>query len=368
MKRRNFLKKAGIAGAGAMTAATVSGFPTPAISQGVRELRLVSTFPKNFPGLGTSVARLVDRVDKATDGKLKIKLYNAGELVGALEVFDAVANGDADVYYSSEYFYTGKSKALAFFAAVPFGMTAPEFYAWIYHGGGQELWDELSAQFGIKPFPSSNTGVQMGGWLNKEINSIDDFKGLKFRMPGLGGEVLRRLGVSVVTLHGGEIFQALQSGAIDGTEWVGPWHDLAFGFYKIAKYYYWPGFHEPSSATSHGINLSVWESLRPDEQELLKMAFESETHLQTTEYDAANPDALDTLLTVHGVELRRYPDEMISAMAQTAQEVVAEVGNADDLSRKVWDSYRSFAEKAQGWTEIGVQAYMNARTAGFQKG
>ena len=271
MRRRNFITGIGGVGAGLAAASTM---PTPAIAQGTRELRMVSTFVKNFPGLGTSANRLVERIRIASDGKLRIRLYNANELVGPLEVFDVVSKGDADIYFSSEYYYLGKSKAFGFFGAVPFGLTMDEYYAWLHYGGGQQLWDELSAQFNLKPFVSSNTGVQMGGWFNREIKTVDDFKGLKFRMPGIGGEVLRRMGAAVVTLPPPEIYQALQSGTIDATEWIGPWHDLAFGFYKIAKFYYWPGFHEPSSVTSYAINMRVWNGLPKDQQELLKMAFE----------------------------------------------------------------------------------------------
>ena len=357
MNRRKFLHTTGTVG----VTIAASSFPAPAIAQGIRELKMVSTFVKNFPGLGTSAARLVERIHRASDGKLRIKLYNAGELVGALEVFDVVSKGDAEIYFSSEYYYLGKSKAFGFFGAVPFGLTMDEYYAWLYYGGGQQLWDELSGQFGLKPFVSSNTGVQMGGWYNKEIKTLDDFKGLKFRMPGIGGEVMRRLGAAVVTLPPPEIFQALQSGTIDGTEWIGPWHDLAFGFYKIAKFYYWPGFHEPSSVTSYAVNLKVWDSLPRDQQELLKMAFESEAHLQSSEYDAGNPIALDTLLTKHNVQLRQFSDDIVKEIARQSAVVVNELGNSDPMSKKVWDSYREFAKRSVDWAKIGIQGYLNAR-------
>ena len=358
MKRRKFIA---VAGAGGGALAVNAAFPTPAIAQGVRELKMVSTFVKNFPGLGTSANRLVERIQRVSDGKLRIRLYNANELVGPLEVFDVVSKGDADIYFSSEYYYLGKSKAFGFFGAVPFGLTMDEYYAWLYYGGGQQMWDELSARFNLKPFVSSNTGVQMGGWFNKEIKTLDDFKGLKFRMPGLGGEVLRRMGAAVVTLPPPEIYQALQSGTIDATEWIGPWHDLAFGFYKIAKFYYWPGFHEPSSVTSYGVNLKLWQSLPNDQKELLKMAFESEAHIQSSEYDAGNPDALDTLLTKHNVQLRKFSDEIVKEIAKRSAEVVNEVAASDPDAKKVWDSYREFARKSVGWAKIGIQGYLNAR-------
>ena len=260
MKRRAFMKGAATAGvAGAVAAA--ANFPTPALSQGAKELKLVTSFPKNFPGLGTSANRVAARIKAASGGRINVKLFNAGELVPAFGVFDAVSQGNAEMYFSAEYYFPSKAQAFNFFTAVPFGMTPAEQYAWIHYGGGQKLWDDLHDQFGMKPFIGPSTGTQMGGWLNKQITKLDDFKGVKFRMPGLGGEVLRALGVAVVNLPGGEVFPALQSGAIDGAEWVGPWHDLAFGFYKVVKNYHWPGFHEPGTMGSYAINKKFWNGL-----------------------------------------------------------------------------------------------------------
>lgn len=367
MSRRKFLKGAAATGAAA-AAAAASSFPAPAIAQGIKELKMVTSFPKNFPGLGTSANRFVKRVEQASGGTLKVKLFNAGELVGAFEVFDAVSKGDADLYFSAEYYFPGKSKAFNFFTAVPFGMTAPETFAWIYYGGGQELWDELSGGFNLKPFIAPSTGVQMGGWLNKEINTLDDFKGLKFRMPGLGGEVLRALGVAVVNLPGGEIFPALQSGAIDGTEWVGPWHDLAFGFHKVAKYYYWPGFHEPGTCGSYAMNRSTWDGLSEEHQMIVQLAIEAEAQIQTAEYNARSPDSLDKLVGEHGVELRQYNNDLLNAIGGVAGEVVAEIGNSDAMTRKVYESYLKFRKTAIAWSKIGIHGYMEARTLPFKYG
>jgi len=265
INRRNAIKLVG-AGTGAVVA---SGFiAAPAIAQGKRELKLVTAWPKNFPGLGTGAQRFADRVTAATAGRITVKLFASGELVPAFEAFDAVSTGSADMYHAAEYYWQGKSKAFNFFAGVPLGMTAPEFDAWIYYGGGQALWDELSAGFNLKTLLCGNTGPQMGGWFKKEINSVEDLKGLKIRMPGLGGEVMRRIGAAAVSMPGGEIFTSLQSGAIDATEFVGPWNDLALGFYKITKNYYYPGFQEPGTANGLGINKAVWESLTEDEQAL----------------------------------------------------------------------------------------------------
>ncbi len=243
VNRRKFIKAAGVTAAAGTTA-----LAAPAIAQGIQEWKMVMSWPKGFPGLGTAAQNFANRLEVAMDGKVKVKLFGGGELVPALKCLDALQEGTADLYHSADYYYVGKSKAYAFFCSVPFGMTVAESDAWMHHGGGQKLWDELSAQFGVKPFLGGNTGVQMGGWFRKEMKTIEDFKGLKMRIPGLGGDVIRALGGTPVTLAGAEILPALQAGTVDAAEWVGPWNDLAFGLYKVAKYYYHPGFHEPSTA------------------------------------------------------------------------------------------------------------------------
>ncbi|SDG89566.1 TRAP transporter substrate-binding protein [Roseospirillum parvum] len=366
MKRRDFLKGSAFAGAGAVAAA--SAFPAPAIAQGMRELKMVTTWPKNFPGLGTGAERVAKRITDASGGKLTVKVFAAGELVPPFESFDAVSNGTADLYHGAEYYWQGKSKAFNFFAAVPFGLTATELNAWVYYGGGQELWDELAADFKLKPFLSGNTGVQMGGWFNKEINSLEDYKGLKIRMPGLGGEVLRRIGAAAVSLPGGEIFPALQSGAIDATEWVGPWNDLAFGFYKVAKFYYYPGFHEPGTGLSCGINLDVWNSFSADEKALVEDAMIAENNFTLAEFTARNGDALNTLINQHGVELRKFSDDVMKAIGQASGEVVAEAAAGDAMTGRVYDSFVKFRKMAISWSKLADQAYWNARLLPFNYG
>ena len=233
MKRRDFVRTAGAGSAVAGAAIAASTFPAPAIAQGIKQFKMVTTWPKNFPANGTGAERLAQRITTMTGGQLEVKVFAAGELVPAFESFDAVSRGNAEMSHSVSYYWQGKSPAFNFFTAVPFGLTATEHAAWITYGGGQELWDEVAAPFDIKPFLRASTGVQMGGWFNKEISSLDDYQGLKFRMPGLGGEVLRRLGVAVINLPVGEIFPALQAGTIDGTEWVGPRHDMAAGSTRL---------------------------------------------------------------------------------------------------------------------------------------
>ena len=364
MKRRNFLTAA----AGVAGAAAAASFPKPGIAQGVRELKMVMTWPKNLPALGIGAQRVAKRIEQFSEGKLKVKTYGGGELVPPLEVFDAVSSGSADFYHSASYYFQGKSKAFNFFTTVPFGLTAPEMSAWLYYGGGQELWDELAAQFNLKSFPVGNTGVQMGGWFAKEVNSLDDFKGLKYRMPGLGGEVFRRLGVAVTNLPPQEILPALQSGAIDGTEWVGPYSDLSFGFYKVVKYYYHPGIHEPGSNLDFAVNLDVWNSLTDTQKEIIRTATAAESELVSSEFEALNSGALDTLINKHGVELRQFSDEIVNAIGEAAGEVMAEIAESDEITRKIYNSFIDFRKKAMRWSRYGEQAFLQARLLPFKYG
>lgn len=355
MKRRSFL-----AGAGLVTAAAAT-MPAPAIAAGKRNLKMVTTWPKNYPGLGASAERLAKRISEMTEGAINIKVFAAGELVPALESFDAVSSGAADVYHGAEYYWQGKSQAFNFFTAVPFGMTANEINAWIYHGGGQELWDNLSKGFNIKPFMAANTGVQLAGWYRKEINTVEDLKGLKIRMPGLGGEVMRRLGAAAVTLPGGEIFPSLQNGTIDATEWVGPWNDMAFGFYQVAKYYYWPGFHEPGSSLSAGFNLTVWESFTPAQQAIVRAACAAENDYTLAEYNYWNGRSLKTLIEKHKVELRKFSPELLTAFRTTSNAVLADTAKADETTAKVYASFMDAMKSSAEWTRIGEQGFVDAR-------
>ena len=364
MKRRQFLR--GAATAGIVGAAAAATFPAPAIAQGKRQLKMVTTWPKNFPGLGTGAERLAKRITDMSDGELTVKVFAAGELVPPFESFDAVSSGTADIYHAAEYYWQGKSKAFNFFAAVPFGLTATEMDSWIYFGGGQQLWDELGAGFNLKPFLAGNTGVQMGGWFNEEVNSIEDYKGLKIRMPGLGGEVLRQIGAAAVSLPGGEIFPALQSGAIDATEWVGPWNDLAFGFYKVTKYYYYPGFHEPGTALSSAVNLKVWESLSVAHKAVIQSAMAAENNTTLAEFNARNNDSLDVLRNKHKVQLRKFSDPVLNAIGEASGRVVAEAAASDPMTQKVYDSFIAFRKKAIAWSKISDQAYWDARLLPFK--
>ncbi|WP_191254205.1 TRAP transporter substrate-binding protein [Kordiimonas sediminis] len=369
MDRRRMLRATGFAGAAAFLAACDSGGGkseadtkgAPAILGKKRNLKIVTTWPKNFPGLGTGVERFAKRVNDMSSGQITIKVYAAGELVGALGAFDAVSQGKADMYHGAEYYWQGKSPAFNFFAAVPMGMIASEMNSWIRFGGGQELWDELSGKFNVKPFMCGNSGVQMGGWFKNEINSIDDFQGLRIRMPGLGGEVMKRIGATPVTKSGGEIFQALSQGNIDATEWIGPWNDLAFGFQTIVKNYYYPGIHEPGSTLSLGINLDVWNDMSQMEKAIIQAAADAENDTMLAEFNINNARSLDTLISEHGVKLHRFSDDILRKLGEVSAEVVAEAGSADDLSKRVFDSFNTARSNGMKWGAIAEQAFAAAR-------
>ena len=338
-----------------------SAISTPNIAKGIKRFRMVTTWPKDFPGLGQMPNRFASALSEMTSGAMEVKVYAAGELVGAMESFDATASGAADMYHGAEYYWQGKSKGFSFFTSVPMGMTAAEIMGWIDHGGGQKLWDDLSADFNIKPFQAGNTGHQTGGWFKKKINSLEDFKGLKMRMPGLGGEVIRRLGGAAVHLSGGEIYQALQSGSIDATEWVGPWNDYAFGFYREAPYYYAPGFHEPGASLAVGINLDVWNTLSTSEQSIIKYACKSANDASLGEYTHENAKALSILKKDHNISPRYFSDEIMKEIGKISKDVVYELGNADKRTATIYQSYIKARNSYSKWTEMSDGLYINAR-------
>lgn len=323
--------------------------------------KLVTSWPKNFPGLGTAPERFAEQVEQLSGGRLTIKVYGAGELVPALQVFDAVSQGTAEMGHSGAYYWKGKASAAQFFTSVPFGLTAQEMNGWIQYGGGQALWEEVYAPFNLLPLPGGNTGVQMGGWFNKEINSVDDLKGLKMRIPGLGGEVLARAGGTPVTLPGGEIFTSLQTGTIDATEWVGPYNDLAFGLYKVAEHYYYPGWHEPGSMMEFTINKGAFAELPADLQAIVRITAKAINEDMLAEYTTRNQAALIELKEKHGVDVREFPADVLDKLQTLSDEVVAEVAGADPLSQKVYDSYKAYRDQVKAYHAVSEQAYINAR-------
>lgn len=350
MKRRSF-----IATAGATAAATT--VVAPAIAQERKEITIVSTWPRDFPGLGTSAQRLAQRITDITDGRITTQYFAAGERVGAFDVLDEVANGNAQAYIGADYYWKGKHPGWAYFTSVPFGLTYTEMGAWIMSLGGQELWDELGGEFGVKCYACGNTGVQMGGWFRDEVETVDDLKGLKMRIPGLGGDVMAKVGASPVSLPGGQIYENLVSGAIDATEWVGPWNDFFMKFYEAAKYYYYPGMHEPGGFLSFGMNKAFFEGLSKADQLLIQAACEQEAHLMMAETNANNGEYLSRLITEQGVELREFSDEIYESFGEAAEEVFEEARQHSDLANRIHESFASARESVGGWLKISDVSY-----------
>jgi TRAP-type mannitol/chloroaromatic compound transport system substrate-binding protein len=296
-----------------------------------------------------------------SDGRLKVSVYPAGTLVRAFEVFDAVGAGVADMYHTDEAYFESKSAALHFFAAVPYGLTADELAAWVCFGGGQALWDEVDAQFNIKPLMALNTGVQMGGWFNKEINRPEDYKGLRYRMAGPGAEVLRRMGATVVIMPGGDIVGALKSGAVDAAEWIGPWLDVDLGLDKASDYYYYPGFHEPGTNQTLGVNKTLWDGLTDSERALIETAAQAEVTRSLAEFNAQNVKALKALRADERIKIRRFNDDLVKTFGRLSREVLAEMAAKDPLTRKVYGSYMAFLAGIMDWGELSETGYRDTR-------
>ena len=322
--------------------------------------KMVTAWPKNFPGLGTAAERLAERVKVMSNGRLTIKVYAAGELVPPLEVFDAVSRGTAELGHGAAYYWKGKVPAAQFFTAVPFGLSTNEMNAWLSKGGGQALWEEAYAPFGVKPLAVGNTGMQMGGWYNKEINSLDDLKGLKIRMPGLGGEVLSRLGATTVNLPGGEIFTALQTSAIDATDWVSPYNDLAFGLHKAAKFYYYPGWQEPQAVLELLINQKALDSLPADLQAILTEATRAANQDMLDDYVYHNATALYQLKQ-QGTLLKRFPDEVLAAMQHESTLVLGELAGQNELNGRIWASMQAFQAQVSQMHQLSEKELYNWR-------
>jgi len=346
------------------TSGEVGATTRPTAGRATRTLRMVTSWSENSQGLGDMARRTADMIGKLSNGELDVRVFPAGEIVPALESFDAVASGAADMYHAAEYYWQGKSKGFNFFTAVPMGLTHSEMLGWVNYGGGQELWEELSGQFGVIAFLAGTTGHQMGGWFKREINSLEDFRGLKMRIPGLGGEVVRALGGAAETMSGAEIFQALQSGRIDATEWVGPWNDLEKGFYTVAPYYYGPGFHEPGSVLSCGVNRSVWDELSVDHRRVIRTACAWAHTVSIGEYEHFNGLALETLRNDHGVELRNFPDDVWARVNEVSTDIVASCVDGDPLGERIYQSYAAARSRALAWSSISDGPYLNIRAAG----
>jgi TRAP-type mannitol/chloroaromatic compound transport system substrate-binding protein len=349
-----------LAGVGA--AGLVGALATPALAQNATlRWRMVTSWPKRLPGPGMSAERVAERIRALSGGRLDITVSAAGEVVPPFEVLDAVGTGVAEMGHSAAFYWQGKEPAAAFFTTVPFGLIPNEHVSWIDAGGGQALWDELYAPFGVKPFMAGNTGVCMGGWFRREIKSRGDVGGLKIRSLGLGGEVYRRLGAIPQTTSPGEILVALQSGVIDGAEFVGPGSDIALGLYRFAPFYYGPGFNKPNGTGECIVSLKAWAALDAELQAIVAHACAAEAAFALAEMERLNIEALATLTTRGNAQLRTFPSDLVAAARSTASDVLAELAGKSPGARKVHDSYTAFRDKIAAWSRISLQAVLEAR-------
>ncbi len=359
MKRRDLLKGAGF---GAVAAAAAVAAPAIAEDKNKQiKINMVSTWPKDFPGLGTGAQRFAERLTAMTGGRMEVTYFAADERVKAFDSFDEVASGNSQIYHGAEYYWKGKHPGFAYFTSVPFGLTALEMNAWIRFGGGQQLWDKLAGEFGVKGLMCGNTGVQMGGWFRKEMNTPEDFKGLKMRMPGLGGDVLAKMGASPVSLPGGQIYENLVSGSIDATEWVGPWNDEIMKFYEAAKFYYYPGMHEPGAMLSIGLNKKFWDGLSKEDQLIIEACSSMENDVMMSEYTAKNGEALARLQKDQGVKVLPFSDEIYDAFGEAAKAVFEDVQKHSPLAKEIHESFVKARQSMGAWAKISDQAYVAQR-------
>jgi TRAP-type mannitol/chloroaromatic compound transport system substrate-binding protein len=362
MERREFLKGSAFGAAAAATTALAA----PAIAQTVYEWRMVHSWPKNLPGVGAGAELLAQRITTASGGRLRVTPFAAGELVPALQCMDAVMDGTAEMGHDASFYHVGKHPAFAIFFAVPFGMTADEQFSWMRYGGGQQLWDELNGQFGIVSFTAGQTACQSFGWFKKEITSMQDFQGLKMRIPGLGGELIKKVGGSAVLMPAGEIFAGLQSGAIDAAEFIGPLNDLALGFHQVAKYCYGPGIQEPGGNVQLMVNAAKFAELPEDLQQVVRSCCAEGYIDMKSEYDIRSGEAMATLANDHGVKFMRLPNDVLAGLGAAAGELVQEsMDTGDDFTKRVWQSYLASRALTMRALRFNEQAFLNARTLDF---
>ena len=361
--RRSFLLKGAAAATGASLGACTANSPEkkqqgPYINfNNTFRWKMVTTWPPNFPILGEGCNKFAQWVNEMSGGRLEITVYGGGELVPALEVFDAVSNGAVEVGHGAGYYWAGKIPAAQFFATVPFGMNAQQMNGWLIGGGGIDLWRDTYANFNLIPYPGGNTGMQMGGWFNKEINSISDIQGLKMRIPGIGGKVFNQAGGTSVLVAGGEIYTNLERGVIDATEWIGPYHDYQMGFYQVAKYYYYPGWHEPGTALELFVNREKYEQLPSDLQTIIDVATSRLNIWSLSQSEALNSEYAIKLAEEEGVEFRRFPDDVLATFRKYSEEVVTDMTQQDPLAKRAYESYAAFQKQMSRYTPYGEQIY-----------
>jgi TRAP-type mannitol/chloroaromatic compound transport system substrate-binding protein len=327
----------------------------------VIEWKLVTTWPKGLPGLGAAPENFARRVNEASGGRLRIKVFGAGEIVPAFEVFDAVSRGVAEAGHGASYYWKGKIPASVFYTAVPFGMTAQEANGWLHYGGGLELWRELYAPFGVVPFAGGSTGVQMAGWFNIRLNSRADLDGLKMRIPGLAGEVFDAAGGSAVRIAGGEVYTSMQTGVIDAVEWVGPYNDRTLGLMEVGDYYYYPGWHEPGAMLETIVNAEALAALPDDLQAIVRVAARATNTDMLDDFTANNSESLQILLNEFETEVLPLPDDVMDALYENSQVAIQALVEADPMAKKIAASYFEFADKVRTYHEISERAYLNGR-------
>jgi len=368
--RRTFVKQAALGAAGAGTLGALSACGSAgtageeaaagqvAVSGPEVTWRVASSFPRGLDIIYGSAEALAQRVRDMTAGRFTLRIYPAGELVPGLQVMDAVQNGTVQAGHTAGYYYTGKHPALALDTGVPVGLTARQQNAWLYEAGGLDLTRGVYADFGIINFPCGNTGVQMGGWFRRPIGSLSDLRGLRMRIPGIGGEVMSRLGVSVQLLAGGEIFLALERGAIDATEWVGAYDDEKLGFHRIASHYYYPGWHEPGVTLSLMVNREAWDELPDLYKRVLETACRATNEDMLVRYDAANPPALQRLIDEHGVQVRAFPQDFLRAAWRESNAYLEELAGSNAEFARVYNPWKRFRAETFRYFAGNEQSYM----------
>jgi len=352
--RRKFTIGAGVTAVGAVAAPAVARAQTT-------KWRMVTSWPRRLPGPGMSAERVAERIRRLSGGRIEITVYAAGEVVPAFGVLEAVGNGVADIGHTAAFYWQGKMPAAAFFTTVPFGLTPNEHVAWIEAGGGQALWDELYKPFGVKPFMGGNTGVCMGGWFRREIKNLADVHGIKLRSLGLGGEVYRRLGATPQTTPPAQILPSLQSGVLDAAEFVGPGSDIALGLYRVAPFYYYPGFNKPNGTGECIVSLKKWEALSDELRAIVGHACAAEATYALAEMERLNTAALASLTGKHHVKLSAFPADMIEAARKQATGVLGELAGRDAVTAKIHKSYMAFRESTAPWSRISIEAVLGAR-------
>ncbi|KAA3610640.1 MAG: ABC transporter substrate-binding protein [Calditrichaeota bacterium] len=361
--RRDFIKKGSVTALAGSSAILLSCSPEnktegPAVHTRKKyKWRIVTTWAPHFPVLGEGVDQFADWIKEMSEGRLSIQVYGANELVPAFESFEAVRSGVAQMSHGASYYWAGKVPAGQFFSTVPFGMNTQQMNAWLTGGGGLKLWEELYAPFDLIPFPAGNTGMQMGGWFNKMINSISDIQGLKMRIPGLGSKVINKAGGTGLATPGAEIYTNLERGVIDATEWIGPYHDYLKGFHKIARYYYYPGWHEPGTVLELTVNKSAFEGLPNDLQAIIRTAAARLNGQVLAEFNAKNGEYLTKLINEHNVNLQKFPDDVLSAFKNFSEEVIDDLVSSDAKAAKIYESYRNFRKQITGWEEVTTHVY-----------